>query len=407
MLILSPPPAQTRDSDMVPLHRGRVRYGPELRVLIVGAGVAGLTLAALLEQRGFTPVVVEKSLEGRDVGHTIGLWPAGNRILKGLRLFSRFSELGVECSRYIVCNERGDTLRSLSFESLTRRFGPLVELGAFELTELLRSAVHQRAIRFGTTVRAISETPEGVVAEFEDGAAELFDVVVGCDGIHSAVRHLVFGDEWLAPSAISGWACWLPPDFVPPPEIVEYWGAGKFVGMYPARRRFCALLALHAPAGEPDPIETRLDRARNAFRGFGGIVPWVLRELPAPEAMLPLEFSDLYVERWTHGRVVLIGDAAHAIVPTARMGASLAMESAAVLAEELCRTDSKFLMSMLAQFVERRRPRVDRIQSQSRRLAKVMFAGNGLMTRLRDHAVRIIADDPVLEHVEDMLAERI
>jgi 2-polyprenyl-6-methoxyphenol hydroxylase-like FAD-dependent oxidoreductase len=407
LLILSPPPAQLRDSDMVPQHRGKVRYGPELRVLIVGAGVAGLTLAALLEQRGFTPVVVEKSHEDRDVGHTIGLWPAGSRILKGLKLFSRFCELGVECSRYIVCNERGDTLRSLSFEPLARRFGPLVELGAFELIELLRSAVRQRDVRFGTRIRSISETPEGVVATFEDGAAELFDVVVGCDGIHSAVRHLVFGDEPLEPSGVTGWACWLPPDFVPPPEIVEYWGAGKFVGMYPARRRFCAVLALHLPPGQPDPVETRTERVRNAFHGFGGIVPWVLRELPAPEAMLPLEFSDLCVERWAHGRVVLIGDAAHAIVPTARMGASLAMESAAVLAEELCRTDSKFLTAMLEQFVQRRRPRVDRIQSQSRRLAKVMFAGNGLMTRLRDRAMRIIAEEPVLEHVEDMLSERI
>jgi 2-polyprenyl-6-methoxyphenol hydroxylase-like FAD-dependent oxidoreductase len=89
------------------------------------------------------------------------------------------------------------------------------------------------------------------------------------------------------------------------------------------------------------------------------------------------------------------------------MGASLAMEPAAVLAEELCRTDSHFLIASLARFAERRRARVDRIQSQSRRLAKIMFAGNPVMTRLRDRAVRIIADEPVLDHVEDMLTERI
>ena len=407
MLILSPPLPKVRDSDFQTQHRGRVRYGPELRVLIVGAGVAGLTLAALLEQRGFTPVVVEKSRELPDRCHTIGLYPAGSRILKGLKLFSRFSDLGVECSRYIVFNEHGDTLRSFSFDPLSRRFGPLVELGSLELIELLRSAVQQRHIRFGTTVREITETPEGIVVVFEGGTAEQFDVVVGCDGIHSVVRQLVFGDVPLQPTGVAGWACWLPPDFVPPPEIVEYWGAGKFVGMYPTRRRFCAILAQQAPVGEPDPVETRAERARRALGAFGGIVPWVLSELPASDEMSPLEFSDLHLDRWTHGRVLLIGDAAHAILPTAGMGASLAMESAAVLADELCRTDSKFLTAMLTQFVERRRPRVDRIQSQARRLARVMFAGNGLMTRLRDHAVRIIADEPVLEHVEDMLAERI
>ena len=405
--MLAPQHPQLRDSDALPPHRGSVRYGPELRVLIVGGGVAGLTLAALLEQRGFAPTVVEKGSHPPDRCYTIGLWPTGSRILKGLRLFSRFCDLGVECSRYIVSNEHGDTLRSFSFEPLRRRFGAMIELGSLELIELLRSAVQERHIRYGATVREIAETPEGVVAVFDDDTARSFDVVVGCDGIHSSVRQLVFGDEAVEPSGIMGWASWLPPDFVPPPEIVEYWGAGRFVGMYPTRRRFCAVLAHHAPTGEPDPVETRVERARAAFRGFGGIVPWVLSELPAPEEMRPLAFSDVRLERWTQGRVVLIGDAAHAIAPTAGMGASLAMESAAVLADELCRTDSKLLMPMLEQFVERRRPRVDRIQSQSRRLARLMFAGGGLMTRLRDRAVRIIADEPVLEHVEDMLAERI
>jgi 2-polyprenyl-6-methoxyphenol hydroxylase-like FAD-dependent oxidoreductase len=194
---------------------------------------------------------------------------------------------------------------------------------------------------------------------------------------------------------------------VPPPEVVEYWGAGKFVGMYPARSRFSAVVGLQSPENAPDPAATRIDRMRTAFADFGGIVPWVLRELPDPEQMLPVAFSDVRAERWTRGRAVLIGDAAHALLPTTGMGASLAMESAAVLTEELCRTDSKFLIAALEQYEARRRARVDRIQSQSRRVAKVMFAGNGLMTRLRDRAMRIIADEPLLDAMEGVLAERI
>jgi 2-polyprenyl-6-methoxyphenol hydroxylase-like FAD-dependent oxidoreductase len=407
MLMVPPPAARPGERNAIPLHRGKVRYGPELRVLIVGGGVAGLTLAALLEQRGFTPTVVEKVQEYGDAGYVIGLWPTGSRILKGLRLFSKFCDVGVECSRYIVCNEQGGILHSFSFEPLTRRYGPLVDLSRLQLIELLRTAVDERRIRFGTTVREIAETPEGVVAVFEDGAADLFDVVVGCDGINSIVRQLVFDDTPVEYSGVAGWACWLPPDFVPPPEVVEYWGTGKFVGMYPARRRFCAVLAFHAPLAEPDSLETRLERARSMFAGFGGIVPWVLHELPAPAEMFRIDFSEVRVEPRTRGRVALIGDAGNAILPTAGMGASLAMESAAVLAEELCRTDSKFVIAALAQFAERRRGRLDRIQSQSRRLARIMFAGNGVVTRLRDRAVRIMADGPVLDRVEDLIAERI
>jgi 2-polyprenyl-6-methoxyphenol hydroxylase-like FAD-dependent oxidoreductase len=407
MLMFPPLNLPLRGADAVPRDHGTVRYGPELRVLIVGGGIAGLTLAALLEQRGFSPLVVEKAPEYDDAGYVIGLWPTASRILKGLRLFSRFRDTGVECSRYIVANEHGDTLHSFSFEPLARRYGPLVDMSRLQLIELLRSALDERHIRFGTTVREIVETPDGVVGVFDDGTAGLFDVIVGCDGIHSSVRRLTFGEAPLEYCGVSGWAFWLPPEFVPPPEVVEYWGAGKFVGLYPARRRFCAVVALQSPLHAADPVETRLARVRSAFAGFGGVVPWVLAELPAPERMLPVDFSDVRVDSWTRGRVVLIGDAAHAILPTAGMGASLAMESAALLAEELCRADSKVLMADLEQYASQRRTRVDRIQTQSRRLGRVMFAGNGLVTRIRDGALRIMADEPLLDAVAEMLAERI
>lgn len=390
-----------------PPHRRTVRYGPELRVLIVGGGVAGLTLAALLEQRGFAPLVVEKATEYTDDGYSIGLWPAGSRILKGLRLFTKLSDLGVECARYIIANESGDTLHSFSFEPLTKRYGPLIDVSRLQLIELLRSAVNAERIRFGVTIRQITETLDGVVTEFDDGTAEMFDVVIGCDGINSTVRQLAFGDVAVAYSGVAGWAFWLPPDFVPPPEIIEYWGPGKFVGMYPSRRRFSAVVGVHCPLGTPDPVETRAERVRAALAGFGGIVPWVSQVLPEPERMTHVEFSDLRSSEWTRGRVVLIGDAAHAFLPTAGMGASMAMESAAVLAEELCRVDSKFLIAGLQQYASRRRARVDRIQARSRRVARVRFAGNGLMIRLRDEAVRIMVDEPLLDAVDEVMAERI
>lgn len=393
-------------NDLAPL-RGAVRYGPQLRVLIVGGGVAGLTLAALLEQRGFAPLVVERCLAFDDAGYVIGLWPAGSRILKGLGLFATFCDIGVPCSHYIVANANGDTLNSFSFERLERQYGPLIDVSRPQLIALLRSAVDERRIRFGVTVREIAERRDAVVAVFDDGTAEEFDVIVACDGVDSSIRQLVMGDHPLHYRGLGGWIFWLPPDFVPPPEVVEYWGAEKFLGVYPTRDRFCAVAALRSAPCAVDPVETRHERLRNAFSKFGGIVPWVLHELPAAELVRPVDFAEVHLDRWVEGHVVLVGDAAHAILPTAGMGASLAMESAAVLAEELCRTDSKYLIKSLEQYESRRRGRVDRIQAHSRRLGRLMFAGNGLVTRLRDRAIRILADDPIVNAVDDMLAERI
>ena len=389
-----------------PRHR-TVRYGPELRVLIVGGGVAGLTLAALLEQRGFTPLVVESVKEHTDEGHSIGLWPAGSRILKGLKLFTKLCDVGAECSRYIIANEGGDTLHSFSLAPLTKRYGPLIELSRLQLLELLRSQVDPQHVRFGVTVRQIAETPDGVVAEFDDGRVDVFDLVVGCDGIRSIVRQLTFGDVPMDYSGVAGWTFWLPPDFVPPPED------RRVLGRRQVRRHVSGAQAILRGRRHALPTRytgSRRDPRRTRADGVGRI----RRDRPMGRARASRAgpHDSGRVQRHPHERVDAWSRRTHRRcgarhLPTAGMGASMAMESAAVLAEELCRTDSKYVSACLQQYESRRRARVDRIQARARRLARVMFAGNGLVTRIRDHAMRIMVDEPLLDTVDEVMAERI
>jgi 2-polyprenyl-6-methoxyphenol hydroxylase-like FAD-dependent oxidoreductase len=401
-------PYESTPVDANPIaYRGKVRYGPDLRVLIVGGGIAGLTLAALLEQRGFSPLVIEKSPGSRTMDYVIGLWPAGSGILKGLKLFSRFCDVGLECARYVVANDRGDVLHSFSFEPVARRYGPLVDIGYDALVELLRSAISAERLRYGVTVREIRDTPEGARVVLSDGSAAVFDVVVGCDGRRSALRDLVFGAGAIEYAGITGWVFTITPELVGPPEVTEYWGAGRFVGAYPARGRLCVFAAAHTSPNDADLPTTRIERLRSTFGHFGGLVPSALAALQSPEEILHEDFGDVSIEKWRRGRTILIGDAAHATLPTSGMGASLAMESAAVLAEEFCRTDSKLLTYALDRYAARRRPRVDRVQARARRLGRVMFSGNALVTRLRDRAMRIMADEPLLDAVDDILGERI
>ncbi|HEV8447111.1 MAG TPA: NAD(P)/FAD-dependent oxidoreductase [Gemmatimonadaceae bacterium] len=383
------------------------RYGPELRVLIVGGGVAGLTLAALLEQRGFSPTVVERSGRRRGAGYAIGLWPAGSRILKGLGIFRRFEAIGVECPRYVVATESGEILHSYSLDEISAKHGPVVNVSRADLIGLLEQALSDRCIRFGTTVREIVMSPRGASVRFNDDTADVFDVVVGCDGVRSTMRQLVFGRVSPAYTGLTGWALWIESPFVPPCEVTEYWGAGKLVATYPMRDRVCVILAARLQANTPDPTETRLERLGEHFAGFGGSVPWILSELSQARDVYHDDFSDLQLEHWHSDRVVLIGDAAYGSLPLDAMGASLAMESAAVLAEELCRTDSSHVAIALERYVARRRPRVDRVRAQSRRLCKVMFAGGRVLTRLRNSAVRHSADDVLLGELDTMLAERL
>jgi 2-polyprenyl-6-methoxyphenol hydroxylase-like FAD-dependent oxidoreductase len=388
-------------------HQTAARYGPELRVLIVGGGVAGLTLAALLEQRGFAPVVVERQTSYDDPGSVLGLWPAGSRVLKGLGLFRELLSVGLECTNYKVASAAGDILHSYSLTPLADRYGPLINVYRPDLLALLRSAVSPNRLRFGVTVRDVAESPAGVVATFDDGTSDTFDVVVGCDGLRSSMRQLVFGDATLSYSGMTGWGITCPATFVPPREVIEYWGAGKFFGVYPARDRLCAFAGLRAPASAPDPVEARIARLRTEFREFGGLVPAVLRVLDRPELIVHEDYMDIRMDAWHRGRVVLIGNAAHAVLGTGGLGASLAMESAAVLADELCRTDSSRVSLAFDLYAERRRARVDHVLAWSRRLGKLMYTGNRFVARLRDGAMQFAADEQLLAPMEQVLAERL
>ena len=122
---------------------------------------------------------------------------------------------------------------------------------------------------------------------------------------------------------------------------------------------------------------------------MGELAHRLMQSMPDDETKLFFwRLNDVRSNEWTRGRVVLLGDAAASLLPTAGIGASMAMESAAVLADELGRTDVHYLEHALSLFVKRRRKRVEDVQSDSRRLARAMFIESPTLGRLRDLATR-------------------
>ncbi len=379
------------------------RLPADMRVLIVGGGIAGLTLAALMRQRGMHPEIIERTHEYGGVGYVLALWPAGSDILKGLGLYPAFTANALRGQRFEICDGQGRTLTVADFDGIETRYGATCLIERARLIEVLRGGCDGLTLRMATTIARIDDRVDDLQVTFEDGTSGVYDLIVGADGLRSQVRDLVFGDVPLRYLGLTGWAFWLTADMLPPGTAREYWGSGCFVGLYPAPGVLCSFIAAPAPEGSPDPLEGRLARIRETFGEMGGQVPEILAALGDPHDIWHDDFLDLRMDHWHRGRVVLLGDAAHAVLPTAGVGASMAMESAAVLADELSRTDSRYVGRALERFEARRHPRVNRVQRDSRVLGKAVGLELSPMVALRDAALRLAPDTAFMKAFDTLL----
>lgn len=360
-------------------------------VLIVGGGIAGLATAAGLARAGIPCEIVERATEWRPVGAGIVLGVNAMRVMRGLGAADAVAERGACLRRGAITDARGATLGGTDFALLEPEFGPTIALHRAALHEVLRAAAPEVPVALGTTVDAIEPRSDGVDVRLSDGSARRCAIVVGADGLRSRVRELVFGGDRIR---YAGYTCWrfvveAPVERV---EMREMWGRGQRFGVVPigGGRVYCFAVA-NAPRGEADPADAgRLARFRARFAAFGGQVPALLDALRAPEELIHNDLEELDEGPWHAGRVVLVGDAAHAMTPNMGQGAAMALEDAMVLVELL--RDGGLAPEPLARLHARRAPRVRWVQSQSRRIGRIGQLEGRVACGLRDAVLRVVPD---------------
>ncbi|MFI9402385.1 FAD-dependent oxidoreductase [Nocardia sp. NPDC052316] len=363
------------------------------RVLIVGGGIAGLTLAAALRRNGIEPTVVERVARYGDVGYVITLWPMGRLVLDHLALGRAFDERTVPINTYSTHVDGGRALRTFDFRG---RLGAGVPraLKRSELIELLGSYAGGTEVHMARTVAAVEQDDRCVVVTLDDGATDEYDVVVGADGIDSGVRGLVAGEVPMHRTGLRLWTWWTSGAGVAPDESHEFWGKARYFGYNPTTGPVgcaAALPAAGAPA-TPKQLRHRLD-------GVAGPMNWMIDALADIDEVGSFDLDDLRMPHWQFGRVVLLGDAAAAFLPTAGVGASMAMESALVLAEELSKADAAQAPDALRHYVQRRRTRVDAVQNRSRWLIPVMLRRSGFGTAVRNALLRAMPENLVISEI--------
>ena len=385
----------------------KIRYGPDMKILIIGGGVAGLTLAGLLQRRGFAPRLVEKAPAFGKVGYVIVIWPSGSRVLKGLGAYEKLLEEGCQFTNYYISNYKGKVIKTYTIDPVAEKYGPIISIYRPELIDTLLASVNPEFIDMNTTVEKIEQGTDTAEVHFSDGSSEQYDLVIGCDGVRSKTREQIFGHIPLTYSGMSGWGFWIDPNLSKPDGIVEYWGKGKFIGVWPTKGRLSVFTSVKMAEKNIDPVDSRIDRIKECFKEFGGVVPDMLDQLNDPNEIYYDTYNDMQIDGWSKGRVVLVGDSAHAILPNAGAGVSMAMESAAVIAEELCRADSKYIEHALKQYETRRKPRVKKVQNQSRMMGKLVYSNSSILSTARDYFLKVYSNDLVYKYWDSMLKDPI
>lgn len=378
---------------------GRAR----LRILIVGGGIAGMTLAALLRRRGEHPVVVEKNPDPGEGGYMLGLLPLGGRVLNGLGLQDAYLRESCPVRSYDFHDRNGHRVKRYSLERIVERFGAYQGIERAGLLRVLESAVDGEAVHRGMTVGTLRETPEGVVATFGDGSVQRFDLVVGADGLHSDIRQRIFGDVQTQKydTGWAGWVAWAPPLEAGDSTYRELWSAGWGIGLYPVRDRIGIFLA--GRAGDLEKADPERHTAAIRARLPEGPFRTVLDKIDWPARPFLWRMEDRRSAAWHSERVVLLGDAAAGFLPTAGVGASMAMDSAAALADELSRAEAGRIGYALALYEKRQRKRVEAAQKNSRDLARFMFVDSRAACLLRDQAMRFYSLERLIDGISGIM----
>lgn len=366
-----------------------------MRLLVIGAGVAGLTLAGRLCQQGRPPVVVDRASDSQ-AGYALGLYPLGTCVLHGVGAYERLLDRGLIVDRYLLADGSGRLLQDVDMSRLTGEVGPMVMVGRAGLIDVLEEVCGEVDLRRGVSVSSIGPDGTGVDIELSDGSSGRFDAVVAADGMASAVRQELFG---LAGGFDSGWTLltwWAPADRFDPSQVSEWWGRGCFFGAYPAPE------AVMCAAGGPTARLTGSspsDDVRNLLAPVAEAVPLVANALADVGEAYRWPMRDIRAGSWVNGRVALCGDAAVGFLPTAGVGASNAMRCAAGLADELSRADAATLPSALQLYEKRCRKITEANQTESRRLGRVMFMSNRPGAWLRDQVAKRYPAEKMLAQI--------
>lgn len=365
---------------------------PQTRVVVAGAGIAGLAFAAALHQAGIDCHVYEQAEYLTEVGAGVQVAPNATRLLHRLGLSDPLRAVAVapeaiEMRRW----DDGRLLQRTELGSLCRRrFGaPYYTVHRADLHSCLLSLVPPDRVHLGARLVGVTQSPDEARLHLSDGTTVVAALVVGADGIHSVAREQIVVDQprYSRQTIYRGL---VPADRVPfllaTPRVQLWFGPDQHCVCYPvsAGRQVSFGATVSASGWQEESWTARGDVTALAA-AYAGWHPDVTRLIGAAETVSRWALHDREsIDRLSSGRVAVIGDAAHPMLPFQAQGANQAIEDAMVLAACLAEAGPDGLNAALRRYEQIRLPRTTRIQQQSRANTQTFHLADGDEQRHRD-----------------------
>lgn len=342
-------------------YHGKVRCGSNMKVLIAGTGVTGLTLGALLKARGFEPTFVSKDTKTSKHSFLVNLWPNALNILNGLGIKEEIEKASTELEDYEIFESDATPIISYKIQRIKEKYGPVRVIEHMKLKEIIADILPKKSFLSDVTIEELNQDHDQIAVVFSNGEKRSFDLVVGCDGAKSTVRKITFGKIPAAPQRMRYWYYVGDEKWNNHGKYQEYWSDNAVVTVGVIDDEIHMILGVRESECHFEDEEGALHFLRETFESFVSPIPKILKNIKKTD-LKELDYKYVRLNSYVKGRVALVGDASLSTLPTSSIGAFLGIEAASVLAEELTRTNSQYIACALNKYEARRKLRYDQVK---------------------------------------------
>lgn len=341
----------------------KVRYGPKTHVLIVGNGISGMTLAALLQKRGFTPHLIQGNAKTEDADKVLYLWPTACNCLKTLGIYKKILKHAKKLDTLSLLTNQEKHIQTYEHSFLNKKFGPLLAIPKGIFHKIIKSSLFPSIFYETIKIKKIKENDNELKIAFSDNKQRKYDCLIWADSLYSPQLELLFENipkEF--PTQLLGAYFSIVPTFSIPKEALEYKNAEGIFRCVPVKNKLYITAILKSNEKQkPTTKEAQIALLKEHFKSFPKLTSEVFSHI---NSSLPFWFGSLCEsgsnnQSKAQGRIAFLEEDIYSYAPETSIEDTLGIESAYLLAETLSKSDSEHIVFALNSYEKRRKKRED------------------------------------------------